>query len=111
MIKSKKEITKIVQNIVGKYNPQRIILFGSYAYGNPSKDSDVDLLVIKDTKTPRPKREQEIYKLLATFNKNRRLSVDIIVHTPSETSERVRLGDPFIKEVMSKGQLLYQSNG
>jgi len=56
----KDKISEIVNKIVIGYNPDKIILFGSYAYGNPKEDSDLDLFVIKDTDVPRPQRTVQV---------------------------------------------------
>ena len=102
------EIDKIKKLLVGRYKPQRIILFGSFAWGKPHKDSDLDFLIIKQVDKPRPQREAVIYKLLVRYFKNRQMPVDIIVHTPQETKERLSLGDPFIKEVLTRGKVIYE---
>ncbi len=101
------EIDKIKELLISKYQPQKIIMFGSFAWGKPDKDSDLDLFIIKNVSQPRPKREQEVYRLLMRYFSDRKLSVDIIVHTPQETDERFLLGDPFIKEVINSGKVIY----
>lgn len=102
------EVEKIKQVIVSKYHPKKIVLFGSYAWGKPNKDSDIDLLVVKEVKEPRPLREQAIYKILTHHFTDRELPVDVIVHTTRETEERLALGDPFVKEILTKGKVLYE---
>lgn len=102
------EIDKIKKLLVSKYQPQKIILYGSFAWGKPDKDSDLDLFIVKQVKQPRPAREQEIYRLLMRYFADRKLPVDIIVHTPKETDERLLLGDPFIKDVISRGKVIYE---
>lgn len=102
------EINKIKDVLVNKYKPQKIILFGSYAWGKPNPDSDLDFLIIKDVGIPRPIREQEIYRILITYFKERNMPVDVIVHTPKETEERLNLGDPFIGEIINKGKVIYE---
>ena len=61
--KQKKQIKAIVQKLK-TYKPERVILFGSYAWGKPTKSSDLDLLIIKKTKKKRLRRAPEVYKLL-----------------------------------------------
>jgi uncharacterized protein len=77
---SPKEINQIVKTIVMGYAPEKIILFGSYATGVPSKDSDIDLLVVKDDLLPKIKRNRAVRGLLKDFS----LPVDIIVKTVQE---------------------------
>lgn len=109
MIQSKAaiEIDKIKKLLISKYQPQKIILFGSFAWGKPGKDSDLDIFIIKKVNKPRPAREQDVYRLLMRHFSDRKLPVDIIVHTPQETDERFLLGDPFIKEVINSGKVIY----
>lgn len=84
-----------------KTNPLRIILFGSYAYGKPSKDSDVDLLVVIDTNKSFHERIQELRPLLP---KNR--AIDLIVLTPEEYQKAKGI-NPLVSEIDSKGKVIY----
>lgn len=104
------EIKRIQKLLISKYKPKKIILFGSFAWGKPDKNSDVDLLVIKQVTEPRPLREQKVYSLLMNHLTNRKLPVDVIVHTPKETEDRLSLGDPFIKQILTRGKILYEQS-
>lgn len=104
------EIQRIQQLLVKRYKPRKIILFGSFAWGKPDKNSDLDLLVIKQVRQPRPLREQKIYSLLMNYLTDRELPVDVIVHTPKETEERLSLGDPFITQILTRGKILYEQS-
>lgn len=84
-----------------KTNPQKIVLFGSYAYGKPSKDSDVDLLVVIDTNKSFHERIQQLRPLLP---KNR--AIDLIVLTPQEYQKAKGI-NPLVSEIDSKGKVLY----
>lgn len=97
------KIREIAQRIAIQYHPQKIILFGSYAYGNPNKDSDVDLCVIKETNKDRFEREQELRLLLFPAG----LPLDILVFTPAEIKKRLGLGDFFVEEIIYNGKTLY----
>lgn len=92
-----------VQEIATKFQPQRIILFGSYAYGTPKPGSDVDLLVIMDTDNTR----EQTLELYRTITQNYEL--DLIVRTPQTVAERVAAGDRFLSEVTSRGKVLYEA--
>ncbi|MFQ5612593.1 MAG: nucleotidyltransferase domain-containing protein, partial [Anaerolineae bacterium] len=72
---SQEDIDNIINTIVRHYRPDKIILFGSYAQGNPTEDSDLDLLVIKDSDLPRYKRAREIHKLFNPYP----VAMDILV--------------------------------
>jgi len=82
-------------------NPQKIVLFGSYAYGNPDPDSDVDLLVVVDTDKTFHQRIQQLRPLLP---KDR--PVDLIVLTPKEYQKAKGI-NPLVDEIDSKGKVLY----
>jgi predicted nucleotidyltransferase len=98
-------INRYVKRLAEEINPRKIVLFGSYAYGHPQPDSDVDLLVIMDT------RKRAVYEAAriqcavpAPF------PVDILVRTPGQVRRRVALGDSFIREVTSQGRVLYEAS-
>jgi|688.fasta_scaffold314816_2 predicted nucleotidyltransferase len=99
-------LAEIVRRIVTVFAPQKIILFGSYAYGTPSVDSDVDLLVIQKTNLQRVERSVAISELILP----RPFPVDILVKTPNEIQEALNKNDPFIKEIISQGRILYKQS-
>ncbi len=99
------QIRHIARRIGRRFHPQKIILFGSYAYGHPAPDSDVDLFIIMQSKRHPFERAVEISKLLDP----RPFPVDILVRTPAEIERRLSLGDPFIQEILSRGKVLYGS--
>jgi predicted nucleotidyltransferase len=92
-------LPKAVRRIARVLRPQKIILFGSYAYGNPTPDSDVDLLVVMETKASRKERFLAVSRLLMP----RPFAVDIIVRTPQEIETALKRDDFFIDEIMSQG--------
>ena len=98
-------IQDIVQRIVAGYSPQKIILFGSYAYGKPDEDSDIDLLIVKDTNKRPIERWMEVKRLLR--DRSRTVSVSPLVYTSHELEARLALKDFFIQEVLEKGKILY----
>lgn len=101
----KKLIKKTIANSIKKAKPQKVILFGSHAYGNPSKDSDVDLLFIKNTGLSPLKRY-----CFVSNNIDHIFPMDIMVKTPLEIRKRLAMGDPFYKEIIKKGIVLYDSS-
>lgn len=94
-------ILKIVTRIKEAYSPEKIILFGSYAYGSPEKESDIDLLIIKDTRERVIDRMVRIYKIVDL----RKIDLSPFVVTPEELGQRIEFGDHFFKEILSKGIL------
>jgi predicted nucleotidyltransferase len=97
-------IRGIVRRIADEFHPQKIILFGSYAYGIPRPESDVDLLVIIDT----PVREAQQALAIRQFI-NPLFSLDILVKRPSTIAQRLDWGDSFLHEVTERGIVLYES--
>jgi len=87
-----KSLRPAIQRIVQELNPEKIVLFGSYAYGNPNPDSDVDLLVIMNTKASHKDRSWAVSRLLLP----RPFPVDILVKTPREVKEGLETGDFFL---------------
>ena len=100
-------IKEIVEILTEKYKPEKIILFGSYAYGNPTEDSDIDLLIIKETdKKRRVDRFVEVKRII--FNPKIRIPISPLVLTKEEIKERLEMGDDFIEEILTKGKVLYE---
>lgn len=99
---SVQEITQFTSRIVREYHPQRIILFGSYAYGTPTPDSDVDLLIVMPLEGKSVLKSVEI---LNTLNPN--FPIDLMVRTPDDLDRRLALNDFFLQEIMRKGKVLY----
>ncbi len=96
-------IQEIKNRIVKGAHPDKIILFGSYAYGNPMKDSDLDLLVIMPSNEPMHKRVLQIRKLLSDF----RIPKDIIVYTPEEVEIWKDASAAFITSIIRTGKVIY----
>ena len=104
---SHKQIEGIVERIASNHKPERIILFGSYAYGTPTEDSDLDLLVIvKSSKQPRYRRAREIRKHLWGITA---IPKDVLVYTQKEVDEWKEVEEAFITSVIKKGKVLYEN--
>lgn len=89
--------------IFSRFQPNRIILFGSYANGNPTEDSDVDLLLIMPFTGYSFRKAAEI--LVAT---DPDFAVDLLVRTPEDIEHRLALGDPFIQAILERGKILHK---
>jgi predicted nucleotidyltransferase len=94
----------VTGRIVEAFAPQRIILFGSHAYGQPNSDSDVDLLVVMESDERPAARATRVSRLL----RPRPFTMDIVVRTPQEVQERLEMGDYFMREVLEQGKVLYE---
>ena len=95
-------IKKIVDTIVRELKPEKIVLFGSFAYGEPDEQSDIDLLIVMETNEPFHKRWAKVCRLVREQRKGIRFSP--FVFTTEELEERLRIGDPFFQEIESKGE-------
>ena len=100
---NKRTISAFARQIGRQFKPQKIILFGSYAYGKPTEDSDVDILVIMPFKGRNPEKATEIW--MATKPK---FPIDIMVRKPGELKRRLKMGDFFLHEITEKGIVLYE---
>jgi uncharacterized protein len=100
----KDKISEIVEIIAAGYNPEKIILFGSYASGTPNENSDLDLFIIKETNLPRPERTVQVRKMLF----GAKIPIDLIVFTPKEIEESKENKFSFIYEVLTTGKTLYE---
>lgn len=97
------KIQEIVQKIVKEYKPEKIILFGSWAWGEPGPDSDVDLFVVKETKEQSLKRIEALDKIFS----RREFPMDFLVYTPQQIKKRLEIGDFFVQEIINNGKILY----
>lgn len=98
------KINEIVEKIATKFKPQKIFLFGSYASGNPGENSDVDILIVKESRLPRYKRGFDIRKSLI----GSMVPMDIIVYTPNEFENEKNLKYSFINNALKSSKLLYE---
>jgi len=103
---SRGAILELVKRIVQKFNPERVILFGSYAYGQPRPDSDVDLLVILSFEGRGFKKSLEILNRVDPD-----FAVDLLARRPDDTARRHAERDPLIREALDRGEVLYDRNG
>ncbi len=103
---NQKVILDIVDRIKKNYRPQKIILFGSYAYGQPHRDSDIDLMVVKETSERPIDRRVNVSRIVS--DPKRLVPFGVIVLTPQELSDRLNRGDQFIAEIIKNGRILYE---
>ncbi|HLG29693.1 MAG TPA: nucleotidyltransferase domain-containing protein [Candidatus Brocadiales bacterium] len=108
MVKDKiirKVINDIAKKIEEDYKPSKVILFGSYAYGKPDRDSDIDLLVVKETKERPIDRRVAVRRIVSKVRSG--FPFSSIVVTPEELRQRLEIGDQFFKEIISRGKVIY----
>jgi len=100
---TRKLIARTVREIARRFRPRRITLFGSYAAGTPHADSDVDLLIVADTRRPMALAA----RILRTVGG--RFPMDVLVRTPREMRRRLDLPDPFLIAILKQGRVLYEA--
>jgi predicted nucleotidyltransferase len=98
-------IRRFARRIAERFQPEKIILFGSYAYGHPHAESDVDLLVVM----PAANEINQAIRIHVAFEPV--FPLDLIVRTPDRLARRLAEGDWFLREIMDKGKVLYESTG
>ena len=103
------QIREIVGWIRDRYQPERIVLFGSYAWGEPDRGSDVDLLILKRTDARPLDRRVEVSRLL-DIRDPAYPPVETWVITPGELEHAVRIRHPLTRQVMKRGEVLYESD-
>jgi predicted nucleotidyltransferase len=97
-------IRRYARAIAEEFRPDKIILFGSYAYGTPNAGSDVDLLVVMPARNEHDQAVRIRYRLAAPF------PVDLIVRTPYQMGWRLKEGESFLTAVVSRGKVLYEKD-
>jgi uncharacterized protein len=100
----REEIQAYCEAVAREFHPERIVLFGSYAYGRPTQDSDVDLLVIL------PFRGSDVAKAIQIRSRfDTPFPLDLLVRKPRFVAERLRERDMFIERVITQGLIMYES--
>jgi len=99
-----KALDEMVGRIVASFHPDRIILFGSYAGGEPTKDSDIDLLIVMPVKGSRRRQANEIDLALA----DRAVPIDLIVLTPEQFERQKDLIGTIVFEAVREGRVIYE---
>ena len=100
-----RQIREVGQRIGRRFHPQRVILFGSYAYGRPTEDSDVDLLVVMPGEGATADQSVEIRMAIRPS-----FPMDLLVRTPEKLQERLDIGDSFVRRILDEGKVLYEAD-
>ena len=98
-----KEINRYVHDVAAAFNPERVILFGSYATGKSTEDSDVDLLVVMNHSG---RDVEQAFTIRRSINRN--FPLDLVVRTPNEVRRRLENNDTFLSTIYSEGKTLYE---
>ncbi len=99
-------LEEIKTRLVSTFDPKKIILFGSYAWGDPREASDLDLYIIMKSADPPHRRTVKVVDILWDLLEEQ--DMDILVVTPEELETQLHKGDPFVKEIIERGEILYE---
>ena len=97
------QLKDVTRKLARGLKPEKIILFGSWAWGNPTSGSDFDLFIIQVSTLKRLEREKSAYRIICKSE----LSVDVLVYTPAEVKRRLSFEDPFVTQIVTRGRILY----
>jgi predicted nucleotidyltransferase len=97
-------LSEMVSKIVKHFHLEKIILFGSRVWGKPTKESDLDILVVMDLEGSPIRKAAEISRIA----RPKFLPMVIIVRASGEIEHRIKIGDPFVRRIMNKGKVLYE---
>lgn len=104
----REEIRLLCEAIVSEFHPEKIILFGSHAYGEPRADSDVDLLVVMPFEgSPFRQASKILGHVVGAVGV---LPMDVLVRTSEQVRERLRIGDSFMLEIIERGKVMYEAD-
>lgn len=98
---------EFLENLEDEFHPDKVILFGSRAWGKPRSDSDYDLMVIMDS--DESKSHHRAAQVLEKCHPGD-ISIDLFVRTPSEISERLKIGDSFVRKILEEGKIIHERN-
>lgn len=100
------EIKKWCESVACEFRPQKIVLFGSYASGKPTPDSDVDVLIVM----PLARGQRDVRQAAAIRDRVRApFPMDVIVRSPRQIEQRLAQGDGFIRDIFRHGELMYEA--
>lgn len=102
---ARQDLKRLLSRLIAGYAPRQVFLFGSHAYGEPDEHSDLDLLIVKETAKTPFQRRVEVGRIVQ--DRRRRTPIQPLVITPQELEDRMRRGDPFLIEIVKKGEVLY----
>jgi uncharacterized protein len=98
-------IRQLCTRIVHEFKPEKIILFGSHAYGQPTPESDLDVLVVMQFEG------DPLEQAVTMLNRlNMLLPIDLLVRTPEQLQQRLEMGDRFMRDIIERGKVMYEAH-
>lgn len=102
---TEEKIKEVAQRVADRFNPEKIILFGSWAEGRANSDSDVDFFIVKDTDGS----TRELAREINSFIFPRPFPIDILVYKPEQVEKSINNGNFFVRDIIKNGKILYDS--
>ena len=106
-VQAEQDLQRLLGKLIAEYAPQQVILFGSHAYGEPDRHSDLDLLIVKDTTETPFRRRVQVGRIVQ--DRRRKTPIQPLVITPLELASQLEKGEPFLTEIVEKGEVLYDA--
>jgi predicted nucleotidyltransferase len=99
------QIRQLCTRIAHEFKPEKIILFGSHAYGQPTPESDLDVLVVMEFEG------DPLEQAVTMLNRlNMLLPIDLLVRTPEQIQQRLEMGDHFMRDIIERGKVMYEAH-
>jgi predicted nucleotidyltransferase len=99
------QIRQLCTRIAREFKPEKIILFGSHAYGQPTPESDLDLMVVMQFEG------DPLEQAVAMLNRlNMLIPIDLLVRTPVQVQQRLEMGDSFMRDIIERGEVMYEAH-
>jgi len=106
MVEQEAQLETLIKILVEQVQPEKVVLFGSYADGTATPESDIDLLVILESDLRRDHRQEAISQAL----RPRRVPIDILAYTPAEVQRCMQMPTSFVRHILTTGKVLYDRN-
>ncbi len=94
---------KVISRIVDKFQPNKVIVFGSYVWGGATEESDLDLFIVKKSEKPSSSLSREVREIVY----GNEIATDV-VYTPEQLKQREELQDPFVCKILTEGKVVYE---
>jgi uncharacterized protein len=99
------QIRQLCTRITCEFKPEKIILFGSHAYGRPTPESDLDVMVVMQFEG------DPLEQAVTMLNRlNMLIPIDLLARTPEQIQQRLEMGDIFIRDIMERGKVMYEAH-
>ncbi len=103
----KAQVQELLERLIDRVQPEKVVLFGSYANNTATAESDIDLLVVLESELSRNRRQEAISRAL----RPRRVPLDILAYTPEEVDRCMEISTSFVRHILMTGKVVYDRHG